>query len=181
MAYTFLKVLHGMNIGKSIFDEEGSKIVKDIMEQASKKGVKIHFPIDFIEADKFDKEANTNVADVKTGIRENWESLDIGPESVKMFKKIIHNAKTIVWNGPLGVIEFPKFSNGSRGVLDEIINITKKGVITVIGGGDTAGFVGNEGKEKEVSHVSTGGGASLELLEGTVLPGVAYLSDKITK
>jgi len=143
-----------------------------------KKGVKIHFPVDFIEADKFDKEANSNVVDLKTGIHDGWEGLDCGPESIKLFKNIIHNAKTIIWNGPLGVIEFPKFANGSKGVLDEVVSATKNGVITVIGGGDTAGFVVNDGKEKDVSHVSTGGGASLELLEGTALPGVVYLNDK---
>lgn len=181
MAYTFLKVTQGMNIGKSLFDEEGAKMVKDFLQQAQDKGVKIHLPVDFVIADKFDKDANTEIATVSTGgIKDGWEGLDCGPETVKLFQSIIEGAKTIVWNGPLGVIEMEKFAGGSRGVLEAVIDVTKrKGVISVIGGGDTAGFVCNEGKEKEVSHVSTGGGASLELLEGTVLPGVQYLDDKM--
>eukprot|EP01080_Neovahlkampfia_damariscottae_P011400 gene11400-4567_t len=178
MAYTFLKVNENMKIGKSLFDEEGAKIVSELITLAKEKGVKIHFPIDFLCADKFDKDANTEVATVESGIKDDWQGLDIGPESIKQLSKVLENAKTICWNGPAGVFEFPNFSHGSRGLLEAVVKSTKNGCVSIVGGGDTASFVTSEGKEKEVSHVSTGGGASLELLEGKVLPGVANLTDR---
>lgn len=179
MAYTFLKVSQGVKIGNSLFDEDGSKIVNDILEKAKEKNVKILLPTDWICADKFDKDANVMDASIETGgIPDGWMGLDIGLKSRVEFAKAVASAHTIVWNGPLGVFEFPKFAGGSRQVLDAVIASTKAGAISIVGGGDTAAFVEQAGKADQVSHVSTGGGASLELLEGKELPGVAALSAK---
>ncbi|XP_040839450.1 phosphoglycerate kinase 2 [Ochotona curzoniae] len=177
MAFTFLKVLHNMEIGASLFDEEGSKIVNDIMAKADKNGVKITFPVDFVTADKFDEKANVGKATVQSGIPSGWMALDCGPESNKKFAQIVAQAKLIVWNGPVGVFEWDSFANGTKALMDEIVKATSKGCITVIGGGDTATCCAKWNTEDKVSHVSTGGGASLELLEGKILPGVEALTN----
>lgn len=177
MAFTFLKVTKNMEIGTSLFDEEGSKIVNKLMEKAQQKNVKMHFPVDFITADKFDENANTGSATADGGIPASWMGLDCGPESVKIFKEPISRAKIIVWNGPCGVFEFEKFASGTKSVMDMVVAATKAGCTTIIGGGDTATCCAKWNTEDKVSHVSTGGGASLELLEGKTLPGVAALSD----
>lgn len=177
MAFTFLKVTKNMEIGTSLFDEEGSKIVSKLMEKAQQKNVKMHFPVDFITADKFDENANTGSATADGGIPASWMGLDCGPESVKIFKEPISRAKIIVWNGPCGVFEFEKFASGTKSVMDMVVAATKAGCTTIIGGGDTATCCAKWNTEDKVSHVSTGGGASLELLEGKTLPGVAALSD----
>jgi len=177
MAFTFKKVLDGMKIGGSLFDEKGAEIVKTLMEKAQKKGVKIHLPLDFVAADKFDANANTKVCTDKDGIPEGWMGLDVGPESAKAFAQVISRAKMIVWNGPAGVFEFDKFAMGTKAMMDAVVAVTAKGCVSIIGGGDTATCCVKFGTEDKVSHVSTGGGASLELLEGKVLPGVANLSD----
>jgi len=177
MAYTFLKTLNGMKIGSSLFDEEGSAIVGELMEKAEKKGIKIHLPTDFITADKFDKDANVGKATLDTGIPDGWMGLDVGEESIATFSTVIERASTIVWNGPVGVFEFEKFAVGSKTVLETIVIATEKGATSIIGGGDTATCAQKFGMEDKVSHVSTGGGASLELLEGKELPGVTALTD----
>ncbi|XP_071495151.1 phosphoglycerate kinase-like [Diadema antillarum] len=177
MAYTFLKVLQGMKIGNSLFDEEGSQIVGKLMEKAEKNGVKVHLPVDFVTADKFDENAQVGEATVSSGIPDGWMGLDCGPKSVELFKGAIERAKVIVWNGPVGVFEFAKFEVGTKKVMDYVVAATKAGRVTIIGGGDTATCAAKYGTEALVSHVSTGGGASLELLEGKVLPGVAALTD----
>jgi phosphoglycerate kinase len=177
MAYTFLKTLQGMKIGTSLFDEEGAKIVGELMEKAEKKGVQIHLPTDFVTADKFHKDAQVGSATVASGIREGWMGLDIGPETVTQFVAVVEKSATIVWNGPMGVFEFDNFANGSKGMLDAVVMATEKGSTSIIGGGDTATLVEQCGMAASVSHVSTGGGASLELLEGKQLPGVVALSD----
>ncbi|KAL0280549.1 UNVERIFIED_CONTAM: hypothetical protein PYX00_001810 [Menopon gallinae] len=177
MAGTFLKELKNMKIGNSLYDSEGAKIVKSLMEKAEKNKVKIYLPIDFITADKFDENAQVGSADVESGIPDGWMSLDIGPKTRELFKEPISRAKVIIWNGPSGVFEFENFSHGTKAVMDAVVEATKRGTITVIGGGDTATCAAKWGTEDKVSHVSTGGGASLELLEGKVLPGVAALSD----
>ncbi|XP_065828903.1 phosphoglycerate kinase 1-like [Oscarella lobularis] len=177
MAFTFLKVLHGMKIGKSLFDEEGSHIIGQLMSKAEKKGVKVHLPVDFVTADKFDENANTGSATVETGIDSDWQGLDCGDKSRILFADVVARAKTIVWNGPMGVFEFEKFGGGTKAVMDAVVSATAKGVTTIIGGGDTATCAAKYGTEDKVGHVSTGGGASLELLEGKTLPGVAALSD----
>jgi len=178
MAYTFEKVLHGTNIGNSLFDGEGAKIVKDIVEKAKTKGITIHFPVDWVIADKFDKNANKTVVTRKEGIPDGWMGLDIGPETRKLFEEVVLRSKTIIWNGPMGVFEFPAFAEGTRGVMEALIEVTHRGGITVIGGGDSALCAAQMGAEDKVSHVSTGGGASMELLEGKELPGVTALTDK---
>lgn len=176
MAYTFKKVLDNYSIGDSIFDEEGAKLVTEIMEKAKSKGVKLHLPVDFIIADKFAADADTDEA--STGIPDGWQGLDIGPKSREMFRQVILRAKTVVWNGPLGVFEFDKFSAGTRSAMEDVVNATENGAVTIIGGGDTASAAEQFGAAEKVSHVSTGGGASLELLEGKLLPGVEALSSQ---
>merc|ERR1712241_454080 len=177
MAFTFRKVLDGMSIGTSLYDENGAKIVPSLMEKAAKNGVKIHLPVDFVTGDKFAPDAQVGSATVEGGIPDNWMGLDAGPKSVELFKEVIGRAKTIVWNGPAGVFEFDAFANGTKALMDAVVDKTSSGGITIIGGGDTATCAAKWGTEDKVSHVSTGGGASLELLEGKVLPGVAALTE----
>lgn len=176
MAYTFKKELYGMKIGKSLYDPAGAKIVKALMEKAEKKGVKIHLPVDFQTGDKFSNDATLGYATDKDGIPDDVEGMDCGPESRKLFTEVIARAKTIVWNGPVGVFEFDKFAEGSKAVALAVAKATESGATTIIGGGDTATAAEKFGVVEKVSHVSTGGGASLELLEGKELPGVAALS-----
>jgi phosphoglycerate kinase len=178
MAYTFLKELHGMRIGKSVYDAEGAKIVRGIMDKASSKGVTIHLPVDFITADAFSETANRGHATLEGGIPDGFEGLDCGEETRKRFAEVAERARTIVWNGPVGVFEMAPFSGGTRALMDAVVRATKNGATTIIGGGDTATAAEAFGAEDQVSHVSTGGGASLELLEGKTLPGVAALNDK---
>lgn len=177
MAFTFLKVLKGMGIGASLFDADGAQIVQKLMDKAAKNKVKIHLPVDFVTGDKFDENAQVGAATVEEGIPEGWMGLDIGPNSIAAFKTVIERAKTIVWNGPPGVFEFDNFSKGTQGMMDSVVAATRNNAISIIGGGDTATCCAKFNTEDKVSHVSTGGGASLELLEGKTLPGVAALSD----
>lgn len=178
MAYTFRKVLNNMPIGKSLFDEEGAKIVPDIMEKAKKNNVEILLPVDFVCGDKFDKDATKSYCTLEKGINADLIGMDAGEESIKQAREMIGRAKTIVWNGPQGVFEFPKFAEGSNAFLDAVVKATEKGATSIVGGGDTASLVENAGKGQSMSHISTGGGASLELMEGKELPGVVALSDK---
>ncbi|KAK2613954.1 hypothetical protein N8I77_000820 [Diaporthe amygdali] len=178
MAFTFKKTLDNMSIGNSLFDEAGSKTVPQLVEKAKKNNVKVVLPVDFITADKFDKDANTGKATDKEGIPEGWMGLDCGAESVKLYKDAIAEAKTILWNGPAGVFEFEKFASGTKATLDAAVEGAQSGKIVIIGGGDTATVAAKYGVEDKLSHVSTGGGASLELLEGKELPGVTALSSK---
>ncbi|WBW71215.1 phosphoglycerate kinase Pgk1 [Schizosaccharomyces osmophilus] len=178
MSFTFLKVLKNMKIGNSLFDEAGSKNVQGMIEKAKKNNVEIFLPIDFVTADKFDKEANTGSANAEQGIPDGWMGLDCGTQSSKQFDEVIQSSKTIVWNGPAGVFEFEKFATGTKTMLDSCVKSANAGNAVIIGGGDTATAAVKYGKENDVSHVSTGGGASLELLEGKALPGVVALSSK---
>ena len=168
MSFTFKKVLNNVEIGTSLFDEDGSKKVKGLVEKARKNNVKLVFPVDYVTADKFDKDAKTGSATDESGIPSDWMGLDVGPKSRELFASTVAEAKTILWNGPAGVFEFPAFASGSNALLDSCIKAAKSGVTVIVGGGDTATLVANAGKEEELSHVSTGGGASLELLEGKV-------------
>jgi len=178
MAYTFKKVLENMPIGNSLFDPEGAKIVAELMEKANARGVKIHLPVDYITADKFSPDATTGAADDTTGIPDGLEGLDCGPRSRQIFADAIARAKTIIWNGPAGVFEFDKFAEGTKSMAAAVAASTEAGAITVVGGGDTATAAKKFGVADKVSHCSTGGGASLELLEGKSLPGVAALNEK---
>jgi phosphoglycerate kinase len=177
MAYAFLKVLNHMEIGTSLFDPKGAEIVPTIMAKAKALNKKIHLPIDFVAADKFDKDANTKVVTAAAGIPTDWQGLDCGPATIQAFREVIGRAKTILWNGPVGVFEMDKFAVGTRAVMDAVIEATTRGAVTIIGGGDTATAAAKWNAEDKVTHCSTGGGASLELLEGKVLPGIAALSD----
>ncbi|EDW25402.1 GL26449 [Drosophila persimilis] len=177
MAFTFLKVLNNMKIGGSLFDEEGSKIVQNLVEKAKKNNVKLHLPVDFVCGDKFAENAVVSEATVESGIPDGHMGLDVGPKTRELFAAPVARAKLIVWNGPPGVFEFPNFANGTKGIMDGVVAATKNGTISIIGGGDTASCCAKWNTEALVSHVSTGGGASLELLEGKTLPGVAALSN----
>ncbi|KAJ8897189.1 hypothetical protein PR048_002535 [Dryococelus australis] len=178
MAFTFLNVLNGMKIGSSLFDKEGAGIVPALKEKAEKKGVRLNLPVDFVIGDKFAEDAKFDVSDINTGIPDGWMGLDIGPKSLENFCQAVGRARLIVWNGPMGVFEWKSFEKGTKGLMDAVVESTTKGVTTIIGGGDTATCCAKWGTEDKVSHVSTGGGASLELLEGKVLPGVTALSDE---
>lgn len=173
MAYTFMKA-QGYEIGKSLLDEEGIAVAETVMKKASEKGVALLLPEDTVVADAFAADANSKVVGVG-GIDAEWMGLDIGPKTIEKFCAAVKEAKMIVWNGPLGVFEMEKFAKGTRAVADAVA--ASKGV-TIIGGGDTAAAVTQFGLDAKMSHVSTGGGASLEMLEGKVLPGVAALPDK---
>ena len=175
MAFTFKQELEGMQIGDSLFDPEGAKIAKDLFAKARTKGVKITLPVDFVIADKFDANANTKVVTDKEGIPAGWMGLDGGPKSIELYGQAIGRAKTIVWNGPSGVFEFEKFAGSTKAMADAIAKATAAGATTVVGGGDTATAAKKFKVADKVTHCSTGGGASLEFLEGKVLPGVAFL------
>lgn len=178
MTFTFKKVLDAMEIGESLFDPEGAKIVGELMEKAKEKGVKIHLPVDFLCGDKFDADAQIRAVEDKEGIPKGWIGLDVGPKSQKLFAEVIARSKTIIWNGPPGVFEFDRFAEGTKSMAESIAAATAAGATSVVGGGDTATAAKKFKVVDKVSHASTGGGASLELLEGKTLPGVANLSDK---
>jgi phosphoglycerate kinase len=178
MAFTFKKTLEGVKIGSSLFDEEGAKVVGQLMDKAKKNNVKVTLPVDYVTADKFGADANVGAATDSEGIPDGWLGLDVGPESVKLYEAAIAEAKTILWNGPAGVFEIEKFASGTKATLDAFTAAVANGSIGIIGGGDTATVAAKYGAEAKCSHVSTGGGASLELLEGKELPGVTALSTK---
>ena len=178
MAFTFKKVLNNMEIGSSLFDPEGAKLVKDLMAKAQAKGVQIHLPVDYVCGDKFAEDAQVKAADDASGIPAGWLGLDVGPKSNVIFCEAIARARTIIWNGPAGVFEMEKFATGTKVMADAIAKATAAGAISVVGGGDTATAAKKFKVVDKVTHCSTGGGASLEFLEGKVLPGVAALSDK---
>ena len=174
MAYTFLKA-QGRKIGNSLCEDDQLGYANDMLALAKERGVKFLLPVDNIAADKFDPEANTQVV---TEVPDGWMGLDIGPESVKLFSEALQGAKTVVWNGPMGCFEMPAFSKGTFGVCEAVAQVKANGGISIIGGGDSVSAVKKSGLADKMSHISTGGGASLEYLEGKVLPGVAALTDK---
>ncbi|KAI9698954.1 MAG: phosphoglycerate kinase [Candelina mexicana] len=176
MSFTFKKTLENVKIGNSLFDEAGSKTVGDLVEKAKKNGVKLVLPVDYVTADKFDKNAKIGYATDEDGIPDGWMGLDCGDKSIKLFQETIGEAKTILWNGPPGVFEFEAFSNGTKALMSAAVDAAQAKKIVIIGGGDTATVAAQYGTEDKLSHVSTGGGASLELLEGKDLPGVSALS-----
>jgi len=178
MAYTFLKTTEGMAIGTSLYDEDGAKIVPEIMEKAKAKGVEIILPVDFKLSSKFGEDGEMKDATAAEGIPDGFMGLDCGPESMKKNSEAVMASKTIIWNGPMGVFEMESFEAGTKTLMDTVVEATKAGVVTVIGGGDTATACKKYDTEDKVTHCSTGGGASLELLEGKVLPGVDALNDK---
>ena len=177
MAYTFKKVTHGMEIGMSLFDADGAKLVPELVAQAKARSVKLIFPVDYICADKFDPQAATQPASDATGIPVGWMGLDGGPQSSALYREAILRAKTVIWNGPSGVFEFEQFAGSTKAMAAAVAEATVRGSITVIGGGDTATAAKKFNIADRVTHCSTGGGASLEFLEGKVLPGVAFLEN----
>ena len=172
MAYTFLKA-QGMEIGSSKLEADKIDVAKSIIEKAKQLGVKLVLPVDHLIADKVDAVSNTRV--VTDVVPQGWMAVDIGPKTVDEFKKELRNAKMIIWNGPLGVFEITKFARGTEDVARFIAGLK---TISIIGGGDTASAIAKFGLEHAMTHISTGGGASLEYLKGKVLPGVAALNDK---
>jgi len=175
MAFTFKKELEGMAIGDSLYDAEGAKIAKELFAKAAARGVKITLPVDFVCGDKFDANANTKVVTDKEGVPAGWMGLDAGPKSIALYTEVIKRARTIIWNGPSGVFEFEKFAGSTKAMAASIAEATANGATTVVGGGDTATAAKKFKVADKVTHCSTGGGASLEFLEGKVLPGVAFL------
>ncbi|MCU0431702.1 MAG: phosphoglycerate kinase [Cytophagaceae bacterium] len=174
MSYTFVKA-YGGQIGKSLCENDKLDLAKSIVEKAEKKGVKLYLPVDTVIADDFNNNANKKT--VKRGeIPDGWEGLDIGPETVKLFSSVIEGSQTIMWNGPMGVFEFPNFATGTDAIAKAVVEATIKGGYSLIGGGDSASAINNLGFGEKVSYVSTGGGALLEYLEGKTLPGVAALN-----
>ncbi len=175
MAYTFLKAM-GHQIGSSLCEDDQLDYAKDMIAKAKEKGVNFLLPVDTVAADKFDAEANTQIVDAD--IPEGWMGLDIGPKTIELYSNAIKSAKTVVWNGPMGVFEMEKFNKGTFGVCAAVAEVKANGGISIIGGGDSVAAVNKSGLAPRMSHISTGGGASLEYLEGKQLPGVVALNDK---
>ncbi|MGE5314053.1 MAG: phosphoglycerate kinase [Acidobacteriota bacterium] len=176
MAYTFFKA-QGLEIGQSLLEADKVDLAKKILEEAAHRKINLMLPVDCVVADDFRNDAEKKVA-VKEEIPGDWQALDIGPETIRLFSDVVKKAKTVVWNGPMGVFEMPSFAVGTNAVAQALVEATKAGAKTIIGGGDSAAAIAQAGLSKQVSHVSTGGGASLEFLEGKVLPGVEALNDK---
>lgn len=174
MAYTFMAA-HGYPVGKSLLEEDYKQYALDMEAKAKEKGVKLLVPVDNIAADAFSNDANTKVCGLGE-IPDDWEGLDIGPETCKVFAEALKGAKTVVWNGPMGCFEMPNFANGTVEVAKALADL--EDAVTIIGGGDSASAVNNLGFGDKMTHISTGGGASLEFLEGKELPGVAAANDK---
>lgn len=173
MAYTFLKA-KGYEIGRSLLDAERVELAAELMADAEKRGVKFLLPVDIVVGDDFSNDANTQVVPADA-IPADWEGLDIGPQTRELYANEIMAAKTVIWNGPVGVFEMPKFAEGTRHIAEAVANCPG---MTIIGGGDSAAAVQQFGLADKMDHISTGGGASLEFIEGKVLPGVTVLEDK---
>jgi len=176
MAYTFYKA-EGKEIGTSLLEPEKIDVAKQVLEKAKTSKMKLIFPVDVVVAKEFNNDSPSEVVSINK-MPSDKMGLDIGPESIKLFREEILKSKTIVWNGPMGVFEMDNFAKGTYAVAQALVEATGKGAITVIGGGDSAAAIAKAGLADKVSHVSTGGGASLEFLEGKILPGVAALTDK---
>ncbi|MCQ2389336.1 MAG: phosphoglycerate kinase [Kiritimatiellae bacterium] len=180
MAYTFKKA-QGVKVGKSLCEDDQLAYAKEMLDAAAAKGVKFLLPVDNVIADKFPSEKDASDIQMKVcegDIPDDWMGLDVGPKSVALFSDAIKQAKTVVWNGPMGCFEFAPLAKGTFGVCDAVAEVKANGGVSIIGGGDSVSAVKKSGKAPEMTHISTGGGASLEFLEGKVLPGVAALNDK---
>ncbi|MDH5474110.1 MAG: phosphoglycerate kinase [Cyclobacteriaceae bacterium] len=175
MSYTFFKAMGG-SIGNSLVEEDKLSLAKELIKKAKEKGVNLELPIDSKIADDFNNEANNDIA-MNGAIPDGWMGLDIGPQAMEVFSKIIENSKTVLWNGPMGVFEMSNFSGGTIKVAEAVVISTEKGGFSLIGGGDSAAAVNTLGYGDKVSYVSTGGGALLEYMEGKTLPGVAALEN----
>ena len=175
MIFTFYKA-RGLNVGNSLVEEDKLELARALEAKAKQKGVAFLLPTDVIVADKFAPDAEAKTVSINE-IPDGWMGLDIGPDSVKVFQDALGDCKTVIWNGPMGVFEFEKFAAGTKAIALTLADLTKTGAITIIGGGDSVAAVEQLNLGEQMSHISTGGGASLELLEGKVLPGIAALDD----
>ena len=175
MAFTFVKALGG-KIGDSICEEDKETLALSILKKAKKKKIKVYLPVDVLCSDKFSNKGNKKVFEINK-IPKKWQGLDSGPESIKIFSQVIMEAKTILWNGPIGVFELESFSKGTIAIGDSVVKSTQRGAFSLVGGGDSLAAVKKFNFQKKVSYVSTGGGAMLESLEGKVLPGIEALSN----
>jgi phosphoglycerate kinase len=173
MTYTFIKVMGG-RIGNSLCEDDRLELAKGIIEKASAKKVNLIFPVDSVNADKFDPEANVYISDIDD-VNDGWMGLDIGEESVRLFSKLIRESKTILWNGPMGVFEMKKFDDGTKGIARAVAEATDNGAFSLVGGGDSVAAVNIMGLADRISYVSTGGGAMLEYMEGKKLPGITAI------
>ncbi|PLR85374.1 phosphoglycerate kinase [Bacillus canaveralius] len=174
LAYTFVKA-NGNEVGKSLLEEDKIDLAKSFMQKAAEKGVNFYMPVDAIVADDFSPEANTREVAIEE-IPSDWEALDIGPKTAEIYRDVIKNSKLVIWNGPMGVFEFDKFAGGTKAVAEALAEASN--TYSVIGGGDSAAAVEKFNLAEKMSHISTGGGASLEFMEGKALPGVVALLDK---
>ena len=175
MIFTFFKA-RGMDVGSSLVEEDKLDLAKKLEAKAKEKGVEFLLPTDVVIADKFAADANTQTVSVDS-IPDGWMGLDIGPDSIKTFQAALEDCKSVIWNGPMGVFEMEAFAKGTNGIATTLAGLTGKGCTTIIGGGDSVAAVEQAGLADKMSHISTGGGASLELLEGKTLPGIAALDD----
>ncbi len=175
MIFTFYKA-RGLNVGKSLVEDDKLELAKSLEAKAKEHGVALLLPTDVVVADKFAADANAQIVSVDN-IPSDGMGLDIGPDSVKMFQEALADCKSVIWNGPMGVFEFDKFAAGTEAIAHTLADLTKQGTTTIIGGGDSVAAVEKVGVAEQMSHISTGGGASLELLEGKELPGIAALND----
>jgi phosphoglycerate kinase len=175
MIFTFYKA-RGLAVGKSLVEEDKLELAKTLEAKAKERGVQLLLPTDVVVADNFKPDANAQTVGIES-IPEGWMGLDIGPDSIKLFQTALADCKTAIWNGPMGVFEFDKFAIGTEAIARTLADLTATGTITIIGGGDSVAAVEKVGVADKMSHISTGGGASLELLEGKVLPGIAALDD----
>ncbi|MEI2580125.1 phosphoglycerate kinase [Scytonema sp. PRP1] len=175
MIFTFFKA-RGLNVGKSLVEEDKLELAKSLEAKAKERGVDLLLPTDVVVADKFAPDANSQTVSVEN-IPDGWMGLDIGPDSVKFFQQALADTKTVIWNGPMGVFEFDKFAAGTEAIARTLADISKTGATTIIGGGDSVAAVEKVGLADQMSHISTGGGASLELLEGKELPGIVALDE----
>ncbi|KAG5416162.1 hypothetical protein IGI04_003729 [Brassica rapa subsp. trilocularis] len=177
MIFTFYKA-QGLSVGSSLVEEDKLELATSLLAKAKAKGVSLLLPTDVVVADKFAPDANSKVVSA-SGIEDGWMGLDIGPDSIKTFNEALDTTQTVIWNGPMGVFEMEKFAAGTEAIANKLAELSEKGVTTIIGGGDSVAAVEKVGVAGVMSHISTGGGASLELLEGKVLPGVIALDEAI--
>jgi phosphoglycerate kinase len=175
MIFTFYKA-RGLSVGKSLVEEDKLDLARALEKKAAERGVKFLLPTDVVVADNFKPDANAQTVSIDN-IPDGWMGLDIGPDSVKVFQEALSNCKSAIWNGPMGVFEFDKFAVGTEAIAHTLADLTATGTITIIGGGDSVAAVEKVGVADKMSHISTGGGASLELLEGKILPGIAALNE----
>lgn len=175
MIFTFYQA-QGLKTGKSLVETDKLDLARSLMEKAKERGVELLLPVDVVVADRFDKDAQAQTVSIHA-IPEDWMGLDIGPESIKAFQAALQGCQTVVWNGPMGVFEFDRFAVGTEAIARTLADLTQAGATTIIGGGDSVAAVEKVGLADKMTHISTGGGASLELLEGKVLPGIAALTE----